>query len=339
MTVRAILIPLVLAGAPLFAVASLDAAAAEVPPLRLEAKIPLGSIRGRIDHLAVDLGRRRLFVAELGNDSVGVIDLKVGRTTRTLTGLHEPQGIGYVASTDSVFVANGDDGSVRVFHGEDLVPSGKIELGDDADNVRVDDAAGRVWVGYGSGGLAAIDPVRMLKVADIRLKAHPESFRLERSGGRIFVNVPNGGEIAVVDRRTQRQVASWPTDALRANFPLFIGGDGRLVSVFRQPAKFAIYQPADGHLLAAVDTCGDSDDVFVDSKRRRVYVICGEGAIDVFEGRGETYVALARIETLAGARTGLFVPELDRLFVAARARGGKPAAVWVYRPAAEAAPR
>jgi len=85
-------------------------------------------------------------------------------------------------------------------------------------------------------------------------------------------------------------------------------------------------------LLVAIDTCADSDDLFVDSRRRRVYVICGEGAIDVFEQRGERYIALAHMPTVEGARTGLFAPELDRLFVAARARPGKPAAVWVYEP-------
>jgi DNA-binding beta-propeller fold protein YncE len=322
----------ILASAPLVAVHGQGAAGTTAQPLRLESRIPLGSIRGRIDHLAVDLGRQRLFVAELGNDSVGVLDLKNGRTERTLTGLHEPQGVGYVPSTDSVYVANGDDGSVRVFRGENLVPSGEIGLGDDADNVRVDDAARRVFVGYGSGALAEIDAVRVVKVGDTALEAHPESFRLAASGGVIFVNVPNAGEIAVVDRRTQRQVASWRTGTLRANFPLAIDETGRVISVFRHPAKVAIYRPADGYLLAAMDTCGDSDDLFVDSKRRRVYVICGEGAIDVLGARGAGYVALARIPTVPGARTGLFVPELNRLFLAARARMGTPAAVWVYQP-------
>ena len=133
-------------------------------PLVLEAKIPLGDVRGRIDHLAVDLNRQRLFVAELGNDTVGVVQLKDRSVALRLVGLKEPQGIGYVASTDTLYVANASDGTVRLFQGPSLSPTGRIELGDDADNVRVDDTAREVWVGYGSGALAVIDTGSQRKI-------------------------------------------------------------------------------------------------------------------------------------------------------------------------------
>src|SRR5262252_8467858 len=108
------------------------------PPLVLEAKIPLGEVNGRIDHMGIDLPRRRLFVAELGNDSLGVVDLAAGKVLRRIDGLSEPQGVAYVPSADSIYVANGGDGSVRVLRGEDFAPAGRIELRNDADNVRVD---------------------------------------------------------------------------------------------------------------------------------------------------------------------------------------------------------
>src|SRR5215469_15993401 len=168
-------------------------------PLLLDAKIPLGDVRGRIDHLAVDLNRQRLFVAELGNDTVGVVDLKKRSVALRLAGLKEPQGIGYVASTDTLYVANASDGTVRLFQGPNLSPTGRIELGEDADNVRVDEAAHEVWVGYGNGALAVIDTASHRKIAEVPLNAHPESFRLETPGQRIFVNVPDAHEIAVVD--------------------------------------------------------------------------------------------------------------------------------------------
>ena len=171
------------------------------PPLVLEAKIPLGQVSGRIDHLGIDVKRQRLFVAELGNNSLGVVDLKAGTVLRRISGLSEPQGVSYVPFSDSVFVANGGDGSVRVLRGEDLTPIGRIELGDDADNVRVDTARNRVLVGYGKGALALIDPVGLSKTADIRLKAHPEGFQIDETGTQVFVNVPDAGEITVVDLR------------------------------------------------------------------------------------------------------------------------------------------
>lgn len=306
---------------------------ASTTPLVLETKIPLGNIRGRLDHLTFDSKRQRLYVAELGNDSVGIVELKEPSSVRTLTGLKEPQGIGYEPTTDTVYVANARDGSVRVFNAADLAPAGEIALGDDADNVRIDERAHRVWVGYGGGALAAIDAVTRRKVADVPLHGHPESFRLEMGGSRIFANVPDKGEIAVVDRASNRQTATWATDPLRANFPLALDESrGIVLAIFRHPAKLAAFRADDGRLLAAADTCQDSDDAFVDSRRNRVYVTCGEGEVDVFTTRGDTYASIGRIPTISGARTGLFVPELDRLFVAARATSSSPAAVWVFRP-------
>src|SRR5437762_7395502 len=150
-------------------------------PLVLEAKIPLGDVSGRIDHLGIDVKRQRLFVAELGNNSLGVVDLAAGKVLRTISGLSEPQGVAYVPFTDSVFVANAGDGSVHVLRGDDLAPLGSIELGEDADNVRVDAQRSRVVVGYGSGGVAVIDPETRTKVSDVRLKGHPEGFQIDET--------------------------------------------------------------------------------------------------------------------------------------------------------------
>jgi YVTN family beta-propeller protein len=301
-------------------------------PLALEAKIPLGEVSGRIDHLAIDVKRQRLFVAELGNNSLGVIDLAAGKVLRTIAGLSEPQGVAYVPFADNVYVANGGDGSVRVLRGEDLAPIGRIELGDDADNVRVDAQRSRVLVGYGKGALAVIDPASRTKAADIRLKGHPESFQIDESGTRVFVNVPDAREIEVVDLAAEAK-RSLPTQGAGSNFPMAIDRDAhRVLVVFRSPPTLMALSTQDEHVAAKVETCGDADDVFVDAKRHRVYVSCGDGVVDVLDEREAGYGRLARVPTVSGARTSLFVPELDRLFVAVRARSGDPAAIWVLRP-------
>ncbi len=307
--------------------------AAEPPPLTLETKIPLGEVKGRIDHFAVDPGRQRLFVAELGNNSVGVIDLKERKLIRTITGLKEPQGVGYVPSTDTLYVANAGDGSVRLFQGADLSPSGRIDLGDDADNIRIDPQANRVFIGYGSGALAIIDPSTRMKVADSPLKAHPEGFQLDPASGRIFVNVPDAGQVAVIDLASQKQIAAWPLKDAAANFPMAIDGeDHRVIVATRKPAKLIAFTQ-DGGVVANLATCGDADDVFVDAKRHRVYVSCGEGVVDVLEWRGTGYDRLGRVPAASGARTSFLFPDADRLFIGVRASGKEPAAVWVFQPA------
>ena len=192
----------------------------EVPPLQLEAKIPLGDVRGRIDHMAVDLARHRLFVAALGSDGLAVVDLKAQRLDRIIGDLREPQGVGYDPATDTLYVANAGDGSVRLFRGPDLSPSERIDLGSDADNIRVDSKAGRVFIGYGDGALAIVDAVTNSKISSARLEAHPESFQLDGNTGRIFVNVPKAGTIDVVDRQSGEKIASWPTAGRRANFAM-----------------------------------------------------------------------------------------------------------------------
>jgi YVTN family beta-propeller protein len=303
------------------------------PPLQLEAKIPLGDVRGRIDHMAIDLTRQRLFVAELGNNSVGIVDLKDRKVIRTIDGLKEPQGVGHLPAMDALYVANAGDGSVRIFLGPDYAASGKVDLGDDADNIRVDRAADQIWVGYGGGGLAVIDAKTSRKIAEIALPVHPESFQLDPDSDQIFINLPGAHAIGVVDRRAGKQMANWPTTIAEANFPLAINRAARQVlAIFRNPAKLGVFSITDGALVASVDICGDADDLFVDAKRNRVYVSCGDGFLDVLDAKRNAYLRIAHIPTVSGARTSLFVPELDRLLLAVRAEAGEPASVWVFRP-------
>ena len=312
---------------------AVSAHAAAPAPLVLESKIPLGNVRGRIDHLAIDLARRNLYVSEFDNDSVGVVDLKTGRIVRRLTGFREPQGTAYVAATDTVCVTSGGDGSVRLFHGPELTPAGKIDLGDDADNARAERESNRLWVGYGNGALAVIDTLSRERIASVALRAHPESLQIDEPRRHVLVNVPDAREIAIVDMDQNKQIASWPLSGLRANFPMAIdAARERALIAFRSPPTLGIFELSSGDRKSVVSTCRDADDVFVDPQRSRVYLSCGEGFIDVLAATPDGYVGMARIATAIGARTALFVPELDRLYVAVRSSGAELAAIWVFRP-------
>jgi DNA-binding beta-propeller fold protein YncE len=299
--------------------------------LQLESKIPLGQVRGRIDHMAIDVKRQRLFVAELGNDSVGVVDLKEGKTVDTIRGLAEPQGVGYAPPSDTLYVANARDGSVRLFQGVDDTLAGRIDLGDDADNVRFDAAADRILVGYGNGAIAIIDAAQHKKIGDVTLPVHPESFQIASVLNKVFVNVPGAHALVVLnDLRGSRM--RWPIRE-GGNFPMALdASNGRVLIASRHPPKLIVRSAHDGALIASTETCGDSDDLFVDDKRNRVYVSCGAGSVDVFDVQGGHYTRVARVPTVAGARTSLFVPELDRLYVAVRASAATKAAIWVFRP-------
>lgn len=302
-------------------------------PLVLERAIVLKDVTGRIDHLAVDAAHGRLFVAEIGNGSVEAVDIKGGTVLGRVTGLHEPQGIAYLPAQDEMVVASGGDGTLRFFRAADLAPVASMVLGGDADNVRVDAPTGHVVVGFGAGALAVIEPATRQVISKTDLPAHPEGFQLE--GGWAYVNVPDARSIRVLDLTSGRGLASWPNGWLNANFSLALDPKaGLIAAVYRLPPILAILDVATGARRQSTSTCLDADDVFFDHLRKRIYVICGSGAVDVFEASAKGYGRLARVPTRGGARTGFFAPQLDRLFVAARAESGRrDAAILVFRPA------
>jgi DNA-binding beta-propeller fold protein YncE len=298
--------------------------------LVLERIIPLRGVEGRIDHLAVDVAHGRLFVAELGAGSVEAIDLAEGRPVGRITNLNEPQGLAYLPASDQLLVASGGDGTVRAYGAATLKPGVSLTVGSDADNLRVD-ALGRVIVGYGAGALATIDPKTMKIVRSVALVGHPESFRLD--GDRAFVNVPDAGQVVVADLASGHVTTSWKT-AHRWNYPMALeSSTGRLAVAYRMPSRLVILDAKSGRTLSDTATCGDADDLFWDTPRSRVYVVCGSGSVDVVETGPRAVRSTSRVTTRAGARTGLFVPELDRLFVAARAGPlGRDAAILIFRP-------
>ena len=316
------------------ALATVGGVAAESDaPLALESAIPLPDVRGRIDHITADLKRKRLIVAELGNNTADVVDLSSSHVIHRVDGLSEPQGVGYSARADLILIANAGDGSLRLFTGENFIPAGSIELGDDADNVRINPRNGLVVVGFGTGGLALIDPAVRAKVAQIPLSAHPEGFQIDPQTDRAFVNIPNAGQIAAVDLKTRRLVVSWRTDGLRDNFPIALQpASVLLVIAFRRPPVLALVNRNTGDLSQRMTTCGDADDVFFDERRQRIYLSCGSGTIDAFQIESARIRPLHSTNTAPGARTSLFLPELDRLFIARPAGLTGSAAILVYRP-------
>src|SRR5262249_8802481 len=150
-----------------------------------------------------------LVVAALGNNTVEVLDLAAGKRIQRLEKIHEPQGVCVLPKSGRLVVASGGDGNCRLFD-EGMKLVGGIEALADADNVRFDAEAERLYVGYGAGALAVIDPGKPAKLGEIALLAHPESFQIETKGSRIFVNVPRLGHVAVADRKKGVVIATWP---------------------------------------------------------------------------------------------------------------------------------
>ena len=302
-------------------------------PFQLKQTIPLPGVEGRIDHFDVDISGQRLFVCALGNNTVEVVDLSKGERVHTISGLGAPQGVAFVPELNRLLVANDKGGVCNIYDANSFQLISKVEFGDDADNVRYDSASKRIYVGFGGGGIGIINTVDGKQVGSIKLAAHPEAFELERQGHRIFVNVPTARHVAVIDRDKGEVITTWKTDGAFGNFPMALDeANHRLFVGCRLPSKLVVLDTASGKTVTSVGISGDPDDIFYDSKRHRVYVICGAGKIDIIDQTdANTYKALAKINTADGARSGLFVPERDALFVAVPHRGSQRAEIRRYQ--------
>lgn len=309
------------------------AQATESATLRLTQTIPLPGVKGRFDHFAVDVKGRRLFVAALGNNTLEVIDLAAGQRIQSVPGMSKPTGVLYLPGSNRIFVANGDDGTLKILDGTGFKTVKTLTGLDDADNLRFDPSTKLAYLGYADGALAIIDTTTASKNAEVPLPKHPESFQLEQAGSRIFVNVPEAKQIAVIDREKKSVVETWPMEKFQANFPMALDETNhRLLVGCRKPARLMVLNTTTGKPTANLAISGDIDDLFYDAHRKRLYLSCGEGFIDVVEQRGaDVYQLRERIPTRTGARTAFFSPDLNEFYLAVPQRAKEPAELRVFQ--------
>jgi hypothetical protein len=300
--------------------------------LRHVTTIRLPGVRGRIDHLAFDAPRQRLFIAALGNDTVEVVDATKAAHLKSLTGFHEPQGVAFVPDANAVAVANGSTGTLQLVDAESFAVRWTIDIGGDADNVRYDSVAKHLYVAA-IGGLYAIDPAAGTRIAQLPIDGHPESFQLETNGTRVFANLPGllRSQVIAGNRGSMLVTARWETLGCGGNYPMALDEvTSRLFIGCRRPARLAMVETTSGSLVDSVDIVGDTDDLFYDEARRRLYVIGGDGFVDIVGRDGNRVQRIGRVTTRGGARTGLWVASQSRLYVAVPERGGEPAEIRVF---------
>jgi DNA-binding beta-propeller fold protein YncE len=305
-------------------------------PLKLVQTIALPGVEGRMDHMSVDVKGQRLIASGLANGTVEVVDLAAGKRIRSINGVKEPEGILYVPDMNLIYVADGEGGAVHAFDGQSYkLLHSAIEI-PHADNLRYDPESQRVYVGFGDGadaGIGIIDAREGSLIGVINLEGHPESFQFEKPRGRrMFVNVPTAGHIAVIDTGKRRVIAKWPVSTVKSFYPMALDdADQRLFIGSRRPAKLAVFDTTSGQMVTSLDGAVDTDDLFYDAPRKRLYMSGGDGFVSVFKQRdSDHYELLTKVPTGPGARIALFVPELNRFYVAVPRRGKHDAKVLVF---------
>ena len=290
------------------------------------------AVIGRIDHMAINLKDKVLYMAALGNNTVEVIDLNKGAVIKSIKAVEEPQGIAYIPEQNEFAVASGANGDCVFFDASTFKNVATIHLAGNADNIRYDATERKVYVGYGNGGMALIDPVAHKQTGNVKLAAHPESFQLDKKNDKLYVNVPDDHSIAVLDLKNFRLIDTWEIKRLRDNFPMTLDTANNYVFVgYRHPAVLACYNTKTGEEVSKVDLVGDVDDIFYYADKEEIVGSGGDGFANLFKReKSSSFKKVANVPTRAGARTSLLIPQLHQLIVAARATTGKSAALLVY---------
>lgn len=307
-------------------------------PLRLQRTIALPEGTAKFDHFAIDLQANRLFIAATGDHSVEVVDLNSGKLTERLTGLGKPHGLAWVPTAGALYAADGAQADLKMFEGSPLSRSKSLKLSDDADDMVYDAKTKLLYVGHGGGNaadparIAVVDTVNSSLVTNLPVAAHPEGLDIDSATGRIFANIADAAEIAVIDGATHTQSATWKLTRAKDNVPLAYDEEHRILFVAcRNPARLLVLDGSSGKELADLPSDSGADDLFYDAELHRIYLIAGAGAIDVYEiDSAKNVRAIGVTHTSPGAKTGLFVSSQHALYVGAAANGGKPAEILVY---------
>jgi DNA-binding beta-propeller fold protein YncE len=278
-----------------------------------------------------------LFLSALGNNTVEVIDISGRTLAHTITGVPHPQGVVYAPDANKLFVGS-SMGKLYIYDGTSFDLLETIDFHGDVDNLRYDPAKKRVYVGYGdeeAGAIGTVDATTNKRLEEeYKLGAHPESFQLEMAGPNIYVNLPDLKQVAVINRNT-RAISRWPL-TLDHNFPMALDEtDHRLFVATHEPARLAVFDTNSGHMITALPSVQDADDLYYDAGRKRIYMPGGEGFIHVFQQTDpDHYEFLVKIVSTLGARTAGYFGKgkkaFDRFFLAVPARAEHGAEIWIY---------
>ncbi len=305
-------------------------------PLILDRIIAVPGADGRFDHMTVDVKTGRVFAAVYGNDTVAVVDVHRSREIHTINrGLDEPQAVAFLPDLNRIVVANSGEGSCQIFDGTTYEPLASVKFADDADQIRYDPVKHLIYVGYGDGAIGTIDASTNKIVGEsFELGAHPESFQLEGSGPRIFVNLASKNQIAVINRDT-RKITKWKLTGAGTNFPMALDEKHRRLFVAaRRPASLLVLDMDTGRQIAKLPGAADSDDMWYDATRKRIYVPGGEGLIYVYQQtNADHYSLLAKVPSTIGARTSAYFGQVGKhnsMYLAVPDRANRGAELWIY---------
>jgi YVTN family beta-propeller protein len=338
-------------------------------PLEFTTSIPMFNVTGRIGHMAYNNKLQLIYVAALSNNTMQVVDMQSKKVIHSIKSLNQPNGVAFNPATDMIFIACFGDGLCRGFNSNTYSEANSQNLGGIVNTVIYSPLSQRLYIGYGEGAVAVYDANSIKIKSTIKLPAHPESFQIDENSNILFVNIPKTRQLDIIDLKNNVIKNSWKIEEAAENYPMALDtANHRLFIGCRNPAKLLVLDSETGNKIASIDIYGDVNDIFYNSITKQIYVCCGEGYLNIIKQdikqveqvikqdtkqatkgkagtkqvkqnikqqtklvKQDTYETISKIFTSAGARTALFIPELNQLIVAAPAASGKDAQLMIYR--------
>lgn len=306
----------------------------ETKALELTQTITFPKVQGAFNHMSVDAVHQRLFAAAPDNQTVEVVDLKSGKRLRSLEG-ERPAAVRYAPEFNQLYVSSGQ--ILYIYDGGTLGLIKSVDLGSRLDELQYDARANELYVGCMTSGKTAIAVISIPEgnlLGKVPLPGSPQGMVVEEGGVRLFANVPSKRQVAVADRQARRLLSRWPVRRVKENTPIGLDeAHHRLFLGAREPPRLVVLDTLSGKTVAEVPIDGFADDLSWDPARRRIYISCGAGFIDVIQQQdADHYRPLDRVSTSDGAATSTFSGQLNSLYVGVPRRGDEPAEIRVFKP-------
>ena len=298
-------------------------------PLKLIATTPLPDFTGDFDHFAVDLKGKRLFLTAEDHKTVEVFDLE-GKRIHSITGFGQPHAA-VVLADSNIIVTDGDDfGDVALVNGKDYKIMSTIKLPPGVDGAVFNPVNQYYYVESGTDDPGAkthviniIDTKAFKLVGEITLPGnHSEAMAIDRAGKKLYVNLVGANQVGVVDLDTRKLITRWPVpNAQGADSLVLDEPNHRLFIATRKPAEFIAYDTDTGKVVTTLPTVEMNDDMWFDVARKRFYVTGTENTAVMEQRDADHYSRLTDVPTGYRAKTSIFVPELNRLYIAVSGKG------------------
>ncbi|WP_243655773.1 YncE family protein [Roseateles saccharophilus] len=311
----------------LAALAALPFAAGAEPALRLLGRTDLPTYQGDFDHFGADVKGNRLFLAGEDGGTLEVFDLRSGKHLKSVPGMETPHAIHVEPERNRLVVSNSGDGLSKVLDGRSYAVVDSVKLTPGADVMAYDPSARQLWFVTGGKNATQKMPKTVLSQVDARSGKvlgevtfdtdFTEGVVAEQKGSRVFVNVAGKSEVAVLDKKTRKLLATWPVTEGQNNSAIDLDEKNqRLFIITRKPFKLVVKSTTGGETVASFDAPPRTNGMTFDEKNRRIYAT-GDGHVAVFRQiDADHYEELEKVPSEFGAKTSFLVPSQNLLYVA-----------------------